>query len=87
MLRKPGEKGYKVPAGGLFGFVAAPHYLFELVAWLGVAFCTQHVFSLVLWGGMCAYLFERAGAQDAWNREKLKDKYPKERKCIIPFVW
>ena len=32
-LRKGGDTGYKVPMGGLFELVAAPHYLFELVAW------------------------------------------------------
>ncbi|GMH87924.1 hypothetical protein TrVE_jg6850 [Triparma verrucosa] len=86
-LRKLGEVGYKVPTGGLFEFVAAPHYLFELISWLGVAFCTRHIYALVLFVGMCAYLFERASAQDEWNRKKLKDKYLAHRKRILPFIW
>ncbi|GMI16964.1 hypothetical protein TrLO_g9827 [Triparma laevis f. longispina] len=77
----------QVPSGGLFHLIAAPHYLFEFISWLGVALCTQHVYSLVLFFGMCAYLIERAKAQDEWNSEKLKEKYPSPRKRIIPFVW
>jgi hypothetical protein len=30
-LRSPGETKYKVPRGGCFEFVAAPHYFFELL--------------------------------------------------------
>ena len=30
-LRSPGETKYKVPRGGCFEYVAAPHYFFELL--------------------------------------------------------
>jgi len=28
-------KAYKIPSGGLFKYCAAPHYMFEIIAWYG----------------------------------------------------
>eukprot|EP00555_Chaetoceros_dichaeta_P007428 CAMPEP_0198270584 /NCGR_PEP_ID=MMETSP1447-20131203/45615_1 /TAXON_ID=420782 /ORGANISM="Chaetoceros dichaeta, Strain CCMP1751" /LENGTH=66 /DNA_ID=CAMNT_0043962685 /DNA_START=94 /DNA_END=291 /DNA_ORIENTATION=+ len=40
-LRSSGDsqskKRYVAPNGGLFDYVAAPHYLFELILWLGIS--------------------------------------------------
>jgi len=85
-LRKPGEKGYKIPAGGGFEYVATPHYFFELIGWYGVAFATQHVIAMLVAMAMTAYLGERAVAQTEWNVSKL-DGYPKDRKHILPFLF
>ena len=86
-LRKPGETGYKVPRGGGFEFVAAPHYMFELVSWLGVSLVTQHWIVNGFFIGMALYLADRARGQSEWNRTKLKDEYPASRGNMIPFVW
>ncbi|CAO2045754.1 unnamed protein product [Urochloa humidicola] len=32
-----GDKGYKIPQGGLFGLVACPHYLFEIIEFFELA--------------------------------------------------
>jgi very-long-chain enoyl-CoA reductase len=85
-LRKPGETGYKVPRGGWFEYVAAPHYFFELMGHLGVAMTTQHFVSLGMFTGMAAYLVERSMAQSAWNRKKIED-YPRDRKNIVPMLF
>ena len=39
-LRKPGEKGYKIPYGGMFRWVSAPNYLGELTIWTGWTIAT-----------------------------------------------
>lgn len=85
-LRKPGEKAYKIPSGGCFEYVAAPHYFFELIGWLGVAFVSQNFIVLLAFGAMSSYLSERSVAQSAWNRAKL-DGYPQSRKHIVPFLF
>ena len=88
--KKKNQK-YKVPMGGFFsacGGVAAPHYLFELISWWGIGVCTRHFISFLFNIAMTAYLIDRAIAQDSWNRQKLKDdKYPMERKIIIPYIF
>ena len=86
-LRQPGDKSYKVPVGGLFEYVAAPHYLFEIIDWFGMAIVSQHFMNMYLTIGMTGYLMQRSMAQTKWNQTNLKEKYPKERKHLIPFVF
>jgi len=85
-LRKPGEKGYKIPRGGFFEFVAAPHYLFELIGWLGAAIFSQHCVVFLLLADMTVYLGDRSLGQSEWNRKKVQG-YPKGRKNLIPFIF
>jgi len=86
-LRKPGDKAYKVPSGGLFEYVAAPHYLFEIISWIGVTLVCQHVLLTLAVLGMAIYLSDRAVSQSKWNRENLKGKYPAHRKHLVPFLF
>ena len=85
-LRKPGEKGYKVPRGGFFEFVATPHYFFELIGWYSISLASQHAMVFLFAFAMSVYLFDRAVAQSDWNRRKIPG-YPKSRKVIVPFVF
>lgn len=85
-MRKPGEKEYQVPRGGLFEYVACPHYLFELIGWLGTALVSQHCFALATLGAMTVYLSDRAVGQTEWNRKKLPN-YPGHRKNLLPFIF
>ena len=85
-LRKPGEKGYKVPRGGFFELVAAPHYFFELIGWAGITLMSQHSITALGLVGMTLYLVDRAIAQTAWNLKKLEN-YPKNRGHIVPFIF
>ncbi len=85
-LRKSGDTGYHVPERGLFAQVACPHYLFEIVAWLGFAIMSGHiiVFSLVFI--MICYLTTRSKNTLIWYRENIPS-YPADRKAIVPKVF
>jgi len=81
-------KQYKAPKGGLFEYVAAPHYFFELIAWSGIAVASQQLTSYLIFGFMVLYLLARSQNQNNWNKKKFDEKdWPSTRKNLIPFVY
>jgi very-long-chain enoyl-CoA reductase len=81
-------KQYVAPKGGFFQFVAAPHYLFELIGWLGIAVASEQVTAYIIFAGMVSYLSARSLNQNNWNKQKFSDKdWPSSRKNLIPFVY
>ena len=84
---KDAKKRYYVPRGGLFEYVAAPHYFCELVGLFAVAIITRHWLAVLLIVASFVYLAERATAQTKWNREKFGAAYPVNRKHLIPFIF
>ncbi|MBI5502492.1 MAG: 3-oxo-5-alpha-steroid 4-dehydrogenase [Deltaproteobacteria bacterium] len=85
-LRKPGEKGYKIPRGGGFRFVTSPNYLGELLEWTGWTLVTWSLGSATLLAVSAANLVPRARRNHRWYHERFPD-YPSERKALVPFVW
>lgn len=77
--------GYLIPHAGLFKLVACPHYLFELLAWLGLALISRHLFLFIAFVGMFGYLLARSIKTLAWYRAQLAD-FPKDRKALIPWL-
>lgn len=85
---KDGETKYVPPSGGLFEFVAAPHYLFELIAWWGIGLVAMHWNALLVAATMTSYLGGRSVAQNRWNRQKFgSDGWPASRKNLVPFLF
>jgi len=81
-------KKYVAPRGGLFGYVATPHYLFELIGWLGIAIVSHHINVYLTFAGMCSYLGGRSVAQNEFNRRNFDEKeWPIERKNMVPFIF
>ncbi len=84
-LRKPGETGYRIPYGGLFGKVSCPNHFGEIVEWFGFAMMTWAIppLSFAVW--TTANLVPRALSHHRWYREKFRD-YPQNRKAVIPYI-
>lgn len=40
-LRKPGEKGYKIPSGFLFNYITCANYFAEIMGWVCFSFATR----------------------------------------------
>jgi len=76
---------YFLPRGGLFDYVVCPHYLFELLTWLGIALLSRHLFAWLVLMGMTGYLLARSLNTLKWYRQKFP-ALPEERKALIPFV-
>ena len=81
-------KRYVPPRGGLFSFVAAPHYLFEILAWLGIGLVAQQANAMLVVASMTSYLCGRAKATNKFNMETFTDKeWPRSRKAILPGIF
>jgi very-long-chain enoyl-CoA reductase len=84
-LRSGSEKEYKIPMGGLFRYVNCPHYLSEIIAWIGIAIMSKYLIVYGLTFIMASYLVARSVNTSKWYREKIPN-FPLDRKAIFPFV-
>lgn len=85
-LREKGDKGYKLPKGGLFNLVLCPHYLFEILAFWGIFFVSQTALSLSCAFGVALYLAGRSYVTRKWYLSKFEN-FPREVKALVPFVF
>jgi protein-S-isoprenylcysteine O-methyltransferase Ste14 len=85
-LRKPGETGYKIPRGGLYRYISCPNYFGEILEWFGWAIATWSLPGLAFAVWTFANLAPRAQAHHKWYHEEF-NRYPSERKALIPGIW
>jgi protein-S-isoprenylcysteine O-methyltransferase Ste14 len=85
-LRGQGERGYKVPYGGLYRYISCPNYFGEIVEWTGWAVATWSWPGLAFALWTFANLAPRARAHHKWYHANFKE-YPAERKALIPGWW
>ncbi|XP_024990361.1 very-long-chain enoyl-CoA reductase-like [Cynara cardunculus var. scolymus] len=86
-LRKKGDKEYKIPKGGLFDLVICPHYLFEILAYVGIASISQTLYAFSFTLGTIFYLTGRSYTTREWYLSKFGDKFPKNVKAFIPYIF
>ena len=84
-LRKPGEKGYKIPQGFLFQYISCPNHFGEILEWVGFALIALNVPAISFACWTAANLIPRALAHHRWYRKHFSD-YPEERRAVIPFI-
>jgi 3-oxo-5-alpha-steroid 4-dehydrogenase 1 len=84
-LRAPGDRGYKIPRGGLYRFISCPNYFGELLAWCGWALLCWSPPALFFALFTAANLVPRAVSHHRDYLARFPD-YPPERRAILPFV-
>ncbi|KAJ4829672.1 hypothetical protein Tsubulata_047989 [Turnera subulata] len=84
-LRSKDSKEYKVPEGGLFGLVICPHYLFEILDFVGISFISQTLYGFCFTAGTTFYLMGRSYATRRWYLSKFKD-LSRDIKALVPFA-
>eukprot|EP00756_Hemistasia_phaeocysticola_P005593 Hpha_TRINITY_DN13411_c0_g1::TRINITY_DN13411_c0_g1_i1::g.130782::m.130782/K12343/SRD5A1; 3-oxo-5-alpha-steroid 4-dehydrogenase 1 len=84
-LRKPGEKGYKIPRGGWFEWVSGANFFGEIVEWWGFALASWSLSGLTFAFTTTCAIGPRALQHHKWYLDKFED-YPKSRKALIPFI-
>ena len=86
-LRPPGVRTYVVPRGGLFGWVASPHYLGEILSFVGYAMMSD---LLPVWGNalvVSAYLSSRANSNLKWYQREMPLRIPTGWRRLVPFAY
>ena len=83
-LRKPGEKKYVIPNGGLFKYISCPNHFGEILEWVGFAILCWNIAAVGFAVWTVANLIPRAVSHHKWYLENFDD-YPKNRKAVIPF--
>ncbi|ODQ66625.1 hypothetical protein NADFUDRAFT_46039 [Nadsonia fulvescens var. elongata DSM 6958] len=84
-LRSDGSKDRKIPYGYGFSLVSCPNYFFEILGWVVFAVLTQN-WSAVLFATVSFFqMFVWAVKKHKQYRRQFGDKYPKNRKIMIPF--
>ncbi|MFS7957406.1 putative 3-oxo-5-alpha-steroid 4-dehydrogenase (NADP(+)) [Helianthus anomalus] len=86
-LRNKGDREYKIPNGGLFNLVICPHYLFEILEFIGIACISQTMYSVSFTIGTICYLFGRSLATREWYVLKFGEKFNKDVKALIPYIF
>mmetsp|Transcript_33674 Transcript_33674/g.49113 ORF Transcript_33674/g.49113 Transcript_33674/m.49113 type:complete len:254 (+) Transcript_33674:105-866(+) len=84
-LRKPGEKGYKIPKGFLFEYVSCPNHFGEITQWIGYSILSLSLPAACFAIWTAANLTPRAFDHHEWYQQKFPE-YPKERKALIPLM-
>lgn len=81
-LRSPGGTERGIPTGYGFDLVTCPNYLFELIAWTGIALVSKSsstlIFNVIAWAQMHQWAIKKEKAL----RTEFPDKY-KKKKCVL----
>jgi very-long-chain enoyl-CoA reductase len=81
------KKRYVPPTGGLFDYVVGPHYLFEIIAFLGIACTSLSIHSLLVALGMASYLTGRALRTLKFYQETFDEvEFSRNKKALIPML-
>ncbi|KAG2177789.1 hypothetical protein INT43_003036 [Umbelopsis isabellina] len=84
-LRTTGPNQYKLPQGGLFRYIWCPHYLGEIISFMGIALISQHLYVALLQVSSSLYLCTRAYNTKKWYKEKFGSHH--ERWCVFPWIF
>ena len=82
----------KIPREGLFKKVSYPHYLFEIISWVGFCIAQPCVYSFAFLALSFAILVSWATTghrkyHEFFSGTEGKPKYPANRKIIFPGIY
>lgn len=90
---KKRQKGHVIPKRGCFEFVTCPHYMFELISWLGMTVMTQWKSNglILIFVMSSVILTKRAVERHNHYKQKFNGSngmalYPRNRRAILPFL-
>lgn len=86
-LRSSGGTERGIPEGWGFGLVTCPNYMFEAVAWLGVALLTWSLSSVIFLTAALLPMGSWAKKKEAKYRKEFGNRYRRKRFVMLPGIW
>jgi very-long-chain enoyl-CoA reductase len=86
-LRRPGTTDRGIPRGFGFGLVTCPNYMFETIAWIGVALVNCSFSTVLFIGFAVGQMGVWAWKKERRYRKEFGDKYKRKRYAILPGIW
>ena len=80
------KTGYKIPTGGLFEYVSGANFLGEIIEWTGFAIACWNLPAACFAVTTLFNIGPRAIQHHRWYLDHFKDRYPPQRRALIPFV-
>ena len=86
-LRSAGGAERGIPQGLGFGLVTCPNYMFETVAWVGMALVSWSLSTVLFAVVATAQMGVWARKKETRYRKDFGGKYQKKRFCMLPGIW
>ncbi|KAG4434434.1 hypothetical protein IFR05_010074 [Cadophora sp. M221] len=83
-LRSRGGTERGIPKGYGFGLVTCPNYLFELIAWTGIALVSKSAATVIFNGIAWAQMHQWAIKKEKALRAEFPNKYSKKKYVLLP---
>ncbi|KAL3147824.1 hypothetical protein ABBQ32_002551 [Trebouxia sp. C0010 RCD-2024] len=85
---RAGNQYYKMPTGGPFYWISCPHYLAEIIIYMGLAILAgqQLPLTILILCWVVANLLLAAQPTHSWYRRHFP-AYPRNRKALIPYLY
>lgn len=86
-LRRPGTTDRGIPNGLGFSLVTCPNYMFETIAWIGVALVNWSLSTVIFITFAVGQMGVWAWKKERRYRKEFGDKYKRKRYAILPGIW
>ena len=86
-LRSSGSAERGIPQGLGFNMVTCPNYMFEVIAWVGIAMVSWSLSTVVFGIAATAQMVVWAKKKEARYRKEFGAKYQRKRYTMLPGIW
>ena len=86
-LRSEGGAERGIPQGLGFNWVTCPNYMFETIAWTGIAMITWSWSTVLFMAVAMSFMGAWAANRESRYRKEFGGQYFKKRYVLFPFIW
>jgi very-long-chain enoyl-CoA reductase len=86
-LRSSGGTERGIPHGLGFGLVTCPNYMFEAIAWAGIALISWSLSTVIFAAAAIGQMAVWANKKESKYRREFGEEYQRKRYTMIPGVW